>query len=135
MRRNANFLFLCGYAEKTGEMLYRMGDLFLMPSTFEPCGISQMLAMRAGTPCLVHETGGLADTVKHMQNGFSFGGENPLEQARGMLRTFAEILQIHSSRMPQWQQIEKAAAAARFRWDAVAADYETLLYSGPDQAA
>jgi starch synthase len=129
MRRNANFLFLCGYAENAGEMLYRMGDLFLMPSTFEPCGISQMLAMRAGTPCLVHETGGLADTVKHMQNGFSFSGENPLEQAKAMIRTFAEVLQIHSSRMPLWQQIEKAAAASRFRWDVVAAEYESLLYS------
>jgi starch synthase len=133
MRRNTNFLFLNGYAEKTGELLYRMGDLFLMPSTFEPCGISQMVAMRAGTPCLVHETGGLADTVKHMLNGFSFSGDNPQEQAKAMIRTFAEVLQIYSSRMPQWQQIEKAAAAARFRWDEVAADYETLLYSFPDQ--
>jgi starch synthase len=128
MRRNPNFLFLCGYAEHTGEMLYRMGDLFLMPSTFEPCGISQMLAMRAGTPCLVHETGGLADTVRHLHNGFSFTGSDPRDQARAMIRVFTGAMQIHFTRKSQWREIARAAAAARFRWDTVAADYEKFLY-------
>ena len=46
-----------------------------MPSLFEPCGISQMLAMRNGVPCLVHHSGGLKDTVEHMKTGFSFDGD------------------------------------------------------------
>ncbi len=136
MRNNPCFLFLCGYAENTGDMLYTMGDLFLMPSSFEPCGISQMLAMRAGTPCLVHSVGGLADTVIHMQNGFCFSGSNPVEQAQAMISTFREALQLYSSRIPQWQQISKAAAAARFSWDESAAVYEKLLYENSrDDAA
>jgi starch synthase len=126
MQRHDNFLFLSGYAEGLGDMLYRYGDLFLMPSTFEPCGISQMLAMRAGTPCLVHKVGGLADTVKHRDNGFVFSGENPALQARAMLQVFDEALALHGS--DEWERIRKKAAASRFTWDTVIADYERLLY-------
>ncbi|WP_352244219.1 glycosyltransferase, partial [Psychrobacter sp. GW208-MNA-CIBAN-0184] len=58
MARNSNLLFLKGYGQGVGDLMYQLGDLFLMPSSFEPCGISQMLAMRAGQPCLVHSVGG-----------------------------------------------------------------------------
>jgi len=126
MRRNANFLFLAGYAERLGELLYRYGDLFLMPSTYEPCGISQMLAMRSGTPCLVHRVGGLADTVQHKQNGFVFAGENSESQARAMLQVLDEILDMHGNL--EWEKICRNAAASRFTWDGVVGDYERKLY-------
>jgi len=71
--RHNNFLFLNHYAERLSRQLYASGDLFVMPSSFEPCGISQMLAMREGQPCLVHAVGGLKDTVSHGSNGFTFG--------------------------------------------------------------
>jgi len=64
-----NFIFLNGYSERCAELLYGNGDLFLMPSSFEPCGIGQMLAMRDGQPCVVHAVGGLRDTVQDMLNG------------------------------------------------------------------
>ncbi|GIX32005.1 MAG: glycogen synthase [Porticoccaceae bacterium] len=64
-----NFLFLRGFDEDLAEALYALGRLFLMPSTFEPCGIAQMLAMRRGQPCLVHAVGGLADTVRDGVDG------------------------------------------------------------------
>jgi starch synthase len=126
MQRHDNFLYFAGYAERLGDMLYRYGDLFLMPSTFEPCGISQMLAMRAGTPCLVHKVGGLADTVKHLDNGFVFSGESPVGQARAMLQVFDEVLALYGS--AKWEAIIKNASAARFTWDSVIADYERQLY-------
>src|SRR6056300_946863 len=76
--RHSNFIFLRGFSIGLSECLYRAGDLFLMPSSFEPCGISQMLAMRAGQPCLVHAVGGLLDTVTDGSDGFVFSGDNPL---------------------------------------------------------
>ena len=71
-RRNSNLIFLNGYSQSGADALYRAGDLFLMPSAFEPCGISQMLAMRDCQPCVVHAIGGLKDTVHDGVTGFTF---------------------------------------------------------------
>lgn len=128
MQRHDNFLFLNGFSESLAELLYRYCDLFLMPSSFEPCGISQMLAMRAGTPCLVHRVGGLADTVRHMETGFSFEGENLQEQVAMMLDTFSEVLQLRSGRLPLWSSISKNAAAERFSWGSAVHEYVDKLY-------
>ena len=59
-----------------------------MPSSFEPCGISQMLSMRVGQPFLAHSVGGLSDTIIDDENGFTFNGDNPLQQAENMLNCF-----------------------------------------------
>lgn len=62
--QHRDFIFLNNYSDPCAEWLYANGDLFLMPSSFEPCGIGQMLAMRDGQPCVVHAVGGLRDTVE-----------------------------------------------------------------------
>lgn len=128
MQRRKNFLFLNGFSESMADVVYRYCDLFLMPSSFEPCGISQMLAMRAGTPCLVHKVGGLADTVCHLHNGFSFEGNELSQQVGAMLDTFAEALQVQRARLPLWHSICRNAAATRFTWESVVGDYEARLY-------
>jgi starch synthase len=127
--RHANFLLLRGYDEALSEALYGASDLFLMPSSFEPCGISQMLAMRVGTPCLVHKVGGLADTVEHMVNGFSFEGDDLPAQVKAMLLCFNEALQVQSRKLPLWNSICKNARETRFGWDKVIKAYEKQLYS------
>ena len=126
--RSDNFLFLRGFSEPLSEMLYAGGDLFLMPSSFEPCGISQMLAMRAGQPCLVHAVGGLADTVRDGVNGFAFDGTGEAAQALHLLQRFEQVLNLHATDPAAWSRISEEAAAARFDWSAVARAYEARLY-------
>jgi starch synthase len=124
MSTHSNFLFLQGYSDELAAALYSYGDLFLMPSSFEPCGISQMLAMRAGTPCLVHAVGGLADTVSDGVNGFAFRGDSLPEQAGNFVEQFDAVKKLKKDKPPKWNEICRAAAAARFSWDDTA---ETML--------
>jgi starch synthase len=128
MARNNNFLFLKGYGQGVGDLMYQLGDLFLMPSSFEPCGISQMLAMRAGQPCLVHSVGGLKDTVEHNVSGFCFNGDTLSTQADALLQSLTEALSLYQTNPKQWQAIKRRAADARFSWDSVVTDYITYLY-------
>ena len=114
--RSNNLLFLCGYSEILAQPLYRAGDLFLMPSTFEPCGISQMLAMRATQPCVVHSVGGLRDTVTDKRSGFVFAGDTPQRQAVNFVSTVRRALNIKTDKNQDWQKICIRAASARFSW-------------------
>ena len=127
-----NFVFIRGYSDPLAEALYRSGDLFLMPSSFEPCGISQMLAMRAGQPCVVHGVGGLKDTVHNGSNGFVFDGESAKQQAENFVTTVNRALQVKANYPELWQEIAKNAAAARFDWPASAQQTIGKLYDARD---
>ena len=122
-----NFIFLNGYSDALSQALYAQGDLFLMPSSFEPCGISQMLALRAGQPCLVHHVGGLRDTVRDSETGFTFTGNNLTEQADQLVATLQRALTVYDDDATQWQALCQTAAAQRFRWsDSITAYLEQL---------
>lgn len=123
--RHEHFVFLRGYSDTASEALYVNGDLFLMPSSFEPCGISQMLAMRAGQPCLVHGVGGLNDTVEDSRTGFVFRGDNAEHQGQQLISRLTEVLNMPKQKL---QAIAKRAEAARFTWDSVAEQYAERLY-------
>jgi starch synthase len=124
----SNFLFLNSYSNKTAEALYASGDLFLMPSSFEPCGIGQMIAMRDGQPCLVHRTGGLSDTVQPGVNGFGFNGSTLHEQVDEMAAALQAALKLRTAEPEKWQAICKAAAETRFLWADSAKRYIEKLY-------
>jgi len=126
--RHENFIFVKGYCEGLSNALYASGDLFLMPSSFEPCGISQMLAMRAGQPCLVHRVGGLTDTVFDGMNGFSFEGANLREQAENMVAAFARIVQMRAEDPATYVEIARQAKESRYTWDDSIERYLTELY-------
>ncbi|HSM89680.1 MAG TPA: glycosyltransferase, partial [Desulfobacterales bacterium] len=126
--RFRNFIFLNGYSDEAARALYANGDLFVMPSSFEPCGISQMLAMRDGQPCVVHRTGGLKDTVAHGVNGFCFEGGTVAEQAGHFVSVCLQAMELRQAQPERWQGIRRNASAARFSWDDSAAAYLAQLY-------
>lgn len=126
--RFPNFVFLRGYSEAVSNALYGAGDLFLMPSSFEPCGIGQMLAMRAGQPCLVHHVGGLKDTVQDGETGFAFTGGSLIEQATRLVEKLRYTLNLRENKPERWETIRRAAAAARFSWDSSVNAYIEQLY-------
>ena len=128
---NRNFVFLRGYSETSADLLYRGGDLFLMPSSFEPCGISQMLAMRESQPCVVHAVGGLRDTVKDGVNGFAFTGDSPAAKASAFVAAVRGALEMKTDAPGKWQQLRAAAAAARFSWARSAREYAGKMYDYP----
>ena len=129
--RYDNFIFLNGYSAELSDTLYQFGDLFLMPSSFEPCGISQMQAMRAGQPCLVNSVGGLKDTVRHKVNGFCFTGYNAADQAVQLCDMFKDTLQLFFNDKDTWKAVCQQASASRFTWDQSAKEYLERLYDIP----
>ncbi len=129
--RHPNFLFLLGYAEALSNPLYIAADLFLMPSSFEPCGISQMLAMRAGQPVVAHAVGGLRDTIEDGVTGFLFRGDSPGEQATAFVETTAQALAMLRDRPAEFQAMCERAADRRFDWARSAKAYVTRLYPEP----
>ena len=130
--QHENFIFLNGYSDDIANGLYASGDLFLMPSSFEPCGISQMFAMRAGQPCVVHGVGGLRDTVKNRQTGFVFDGTTASEQAEHFTESVAAALALHKDDPDAWREIATAAAAERFSWERCVIDTARQLYEFRD---
>ncbi len=126
---NKNFIFTNGQSEDLIDSIYLESDLYFMPSLFEPCGISQMLAMRNGNPCLVHDTGGLKDTVEHMKTGFSFDGKTYDQKIKNMVKVFNQALDIYSNDKPKWETIQKNAKAMRFTWEKSLDAYYEQLYA------
>jgi len=127
-RHSQNLVFLRGYSETLAAPLYRSGDLFLMPSSFEPCGISQMLAMRVGVPCVVHGTGGLRDTVENRVTGFVFEGRTPFEQAIDFIGTVQQALEFRDTDADAWRAMRQAATSMRFDWRRSARQTITEMY-------
>ncbi|MEL4279319.1 MULTISPECIES: glycogen synthase [Shewanella] len=123
----AHFVFLQGYHEELSQCLYQLGDLFLMPSSFEPCGISQMLAMRSGQPCLVHGVGGLRDTVEDNVDGFVFYGDDIKAQGEALLTKLGDALETFGA--VDWMQFKRNAKARRFDWHSIALEYKKQLYN------
>ena len=106
-------------------MIYAGADLFLMPSVSEPCGLSQMIAMRYGTVPIVRETGGLKDTVFPYNKftgegrGFTFSDIN----ANDMLWVIREAVELYYNNKEAWRGLQKEGMTADFSWDNSAQQY------------
>ncbi len=116
------------YSDELSHKIYASCDAFLMPSLFEPCGLSQLMALRYGTIPIVRETGGLKDTVQPYNEfegtgtGFSFSNYN----AHEMLRTVRYAQQIYYDRKREWNKIVDRAMAVDFSWKVSAGKYQEM---------
>lgn len=108
--------------------IYGSCDMFLMPSLFEPCGLSQMMSMRYGTIPIVRETGGLKDSVQPYNEylmtgtGFSFAHYN----AHEMMEIMDYALQVYQQK-DQWKQLVENAMNEKLDWEKSAKTYERLF--------
>lgn len=111
--------------------MYAGADMFLMPSLFEPCGLSQMIAMRYGTLPVVRETGGLRDTVAPYNQftgegtGFTFANFNGDEMGDAVFRGARLYWDDHAA----WDHLVQNAMAADFSWVRSADEYMNLYHN------
>ena len=121
--------------------IYAGADMYLMPSMFEPCGLSQLISLRYGTLPIVRETGGLRDTVLSYNeytgegNGFSFLNYN----AHDMLHVIERAVSIYHEKKDVWNMLARRAMQGSYGWDESAkkylALYEELTAPKPEKPA
>lgn len=110
------------------QQIYAASDLFLMPSAFEPCGLSQMMAMRYGTLPLVHEVGGLRDTVipynEFEKTGTGFGFQD--FSGYWLTKTLETALDVYYNKKDDWKILQQNAMSMDFSWDTASQAYEDI---------
>ncbi|MDE6788074.1 MAG: glycogen synthase GlgA [Ruminococcus sp.] len=123
-RVSANIL----YSDALAHKLYASADAMLMPSLFEPCGLTQLISLRYGTVPIVRETGGLKDTVVPYNEfdgtgtGFSFKNYNA-EEMLGVINYSKSVYYDHRT---EWNEMVKRGMEADFSWNSSALQYEGM---------
>ncbi|KAF4360135.1 hypothetical protein F8388_000004 [Cannabis sativa] len=119
------------YDEALSHSIYAASDMFVIPSLFEPCGLTQMISMRYGSIPIVRKTGGLYDSVfdvdddtipLRFRNGYTF--LNPDEQ--GLNSALDRALNHYNKNRERWQQLVQNVMNMDFSWDSSASQYEEL---------
>lgn len=127
--RYPQLIFINQYSVMLSDLLFANGDTFIMPSSFEPCGISQMLSMKDGQPCIAHAVGGLADTIEDKVDGFLFSGDSFDTQSTALVNRTRDVLQMRKKQSEKFTLIASSARNKRFEWSSSAARYHSELYS------
>jgi len=120
-RYPAHFRFINRFDAPIAQRVYAGCDGFLMPSTFEPCGLGQMIAMRYGTVPVVRSTGGLSDTVFEGRNGFAFQRREPMQ----LLASVARAKEAYNS-PERWKNLMLNGMRGDYTWDKSALQYLEL---------
>ncbi|MBS4538367.1 glycogen synthase GlgA [Clostridium sp. D2Q-11] len=122
------------FNEKEAHLIYAGSDIFLMPSMKEPCGISQLIALRYGSIPIVREVGGLKDTITHYSqytgqgNGFNFKNFN----AHDLLFTIKDALSLYTDR-EKWKRLMINAMNSKNDWEKSSIEYIELYNHTKDK--
>lgn len=115
-------VFLDVFDNELAHLIYGGADALLMPSLFEPCGLSQLIAMRYGCVPVVRATGGLADTVMDGLTGFAFEEYS----AEAFWRALARALRVYREDPDLWRRIQERGMAVDSSWERSAREYVEL---------
>ena len=108
---------------KLAQRIYQGSDFFFVPSKYEPCGLTQMMAMWYGVLPIVHAVGGLKDTVVNMENGFTYEDHT----SKALSSSIGDALKVYKDKKTMKSMIE-AALKSDFSWDKSAKLYKNLYY-------
>jgi starch synthase len=122
--------FVEGYDESLAHAIFAGADIALVPSRYEPCGLTQMYALRYGKIPVVRATGGLADTIQHFDPATGVGNGSVFRDADsgGLLWGIRSALAWFDD-PPAWSRVIANAMAADFSWGKQTAAYEALYHS------
>jgi starch synthase len=112
---------LIGFNEPMARRIVAGSDFTLMPSRFEPCGLTQMQAQRYGALPIAHAAGGLADTIDDGTTGFLFSTLS----SHGLMEACHRAFEAYEDDA-QLEEMRRAAMARCFSWSGAAAEYEAL---------
>jgi len=120
---------IVGYSEDLAHRIQAGSDIFLMPSRYEPCGLTQMYALRFGTPPVATAVGGLRDTITPYPapNATGFTFQNPT--ADEFYAAVRQALDLWRKNKPRWKGMVDRAMAQDFSWEQSAARYIDLYRS------
>ncbi len=133
---NRHAVIHLNYDEKLAHLLYAGSDLIVIPSLFEPCGLTQIIGLRYGTIPLVRSTGGLVDTVFDIDTSLL-----PIEQRNGFTFDFPDVSGVHwaldrainykQTKPELWQKLMRNAMSADYSWDRAAKEYLQIYEGAP----
>ena len=124
-RHPDKFCYCAGFVPELARKIYAGGDIFLMPSKSEPCGLSQMVACRYGTVPVVRETGGLKDSITDCGDGYGIGFTFKTYNANDMLESIRRALGAYGNKN-DWPILVDRALKADFSWGRSANEYIRL---------
>lgn len=119
---NKDYKGLITFSEGMARKIYAASDMFLIPSRYEPSGLTQMIAMKYGSIPVVRATGGLYDTVHNMETGFTYDDFS----IPAMLKALENAFNIYSNQPDKWHQLSLNCMNKDFSWTQSAKKYVNL---------
>lgn len=127
--KDPRLVFINEHSPTMADLIYSIGEIYCMPSLWEPGGLSNLLANYYGRQLVIaNRCGGLRDSVIANKTGFLFNGATLVEKADSFVGTVCEALRLRAESPETWEKLRRTASAARFTWNEPIHEYERTLY-------